>query len=1346
MQELASKIKDNLGALSAEYGQRLREAQSYAEMPDRARLQAARSILIIVATYLAEEDDAAFTEAVERIVSGGLDQGLTTESLLHTVDSLEATIIPRVTSVEADAFVWRMLSRAQSIIARQASERLRQSEANYRQLVDRSPVGIFRSMPEGQIAEANPAFLRIVGYDSLEAINKVGMPGLYQDPADGERLLALLQHGSVSDFETRLRRLDGRVVDVSINVHLIGEEGQPRVLEGTLEDITERKEAAEVAERRLESLGTMVELTAQLAAERSADGLCRRAVELGREKLDIDRASIWLVDQDGKRLRGTFGTNEEGETRDERDASLEILEDSPSGQILAGKSHVHVTEEPLRDDREGIHGFGWHITVPLQRYDGSVFGLLNADTLLTARAWDDYTVQILQLYGLAVGHLLDGVQMQESLRGSQQMLQLIMDNIPQSIFWKDRDLVYLGCNRRFAADVGLISPDEIVGKTDFDMPWAAQVDLYRADDRQVMEFGEPKFNFEEPQTTPDGGLIWLRTTKVPLRDVEGNVTAVLGMYEDITERKRAEAALLESERKFREFYLSVRDGVANVDMEGNILECNAVFQEMVGYSPEEFQAIKFADLTPEKWHAMEWKILEEQVLPHGYALYEKEYVRKDGAIFPVEMAVYLTRGEDGHPTGFWGFIRDITERKWLEQQIQESLQRRGQQMEISTQVAQEIAAAPALGELFRRVVTLVKERFGYYHAQIFRYEPALDAVVLVEGYGEAGEKMLAEGHRLTMGRGVVGTAAATAQPALATDVSVDQDWRPNPHLPETEGELAVPIKWRDEVLGILDVQSEVAGALTEDDQIMLEGLCGQIAVAIEGARLRQEMEERLAELNTLYRTMSREGWESLRSTVDLPSGYLFDRTDVRQADDLWVPEIGQAVEQGAIASPTLDESRDGASGQPAAVAPLAVYGEILGAFGVYDDPEHPLSPEDLALVQSVSEQVAQALESARLFKQTQTVLAQTEALYEGSDRVIRATTAREVLEALIRSTALQRLDQAALSIFDQPWEQGGEPPLGMTLAATWVSSGEAPPAPAGTYVRLDQFPAAGMLGLLEPTVIRDVVTDERLDTRGRKFFEEIGVQGAIFLPLVVGGQSMGGIVVQSRRPLQMSEDEVRQISSLAEQAAAVLRSQHLYEQTQAALEEVQAVHRRYLRESWQDYLEARGRTARPAYLYDQSQVVQGAEVDLPEIGRALKQRKLVIGDGDEEGSRAVALPISLRGQPIGALAIEPPSDGRPWSEEELALVEAVSEQLALAIDGARLFEETQMSAQRERTLREMAERVRAAADMEALLRSAAQEIRRVLGARRATVRLGTSAPVAHTGNGGDSEGEEVALS
>src|SRR3972149_3101822 len=133
-------------------------------------------------------------------------------------------------------------------------------------------------------------------------------------------------------------------------------------------------------------------------------------------------------------------------------------------------------------------------------------------------------------------------------RESDERLKVVMDNIPQAIFWKDRNLVYQGCNRQFAEDGGLASPDEIAGKTALDMPWAVHAAFYHSDDRAVMESDTPKLNIEEPLPRADGTQRWLRTNKIPMHDADGKVIGVVTTYEDITERKQMEQYVLHTER------------------------------------------------------------------------------------------------------------------------------------------------------------------------------------------------------------------------------------------------------------------------------------------------------------------------------------------------------------------------------------------------------------------------------------------------------------------------------------------------------------------------------------------------------------------------------------------------------------------------------------------------------------------------------------------------------------------------------------------------------------------------------------------------------------------------------
>ncbi|MGA2176113.1 MAG: PAS domain S-box protein [Verrucomicrobiota bacterium] len=134
---------------------------------------------------------------------------------------------------------------------------------------------------------------------------------------------------------------------------------------------------------------------------------------------------------------------------------------------------------------------------------------------------------------------------EEALRASQQIIEGIINAIPVRVFWKDKNLVYLGCNAVFARDAGFADPKDLIGKDDYQMGWRAQAEKYRGDDRQVIESGCAKLLIEEPQTTPEGNTITLLSSKIPLRTSKGEISGVIGTYMDITERKRTEDALHE---------------------------------------------------------------------------------------------------------------------------------------------------------------------------------------------------------------------------------------------------------------------------------------------------------------------------------------------------------------------------------------------------------------------------------------------------------------------------------------------------------------------------------------------------------------------------------------------------------------------------------------------------------------------------------------------------------------------------------------------------------------------------------------------------------------------------------
>ena len=169
---------------------------------------------------------------------------------------------------------------------------------------------------------------------------------------------------------------------------------------------------------------------------------------------------------------------------------------------------------------------------------------------------------------------------EETLRTSQQMLGEIINVLPARVFWKDKNLIYLGCNLAFARDAGFADPKDIIGKDDFQMVWRAQAEAYRSDDRQVIESGCAKLLIEESQTTPQGNTITLLSSKIPLRDSEQEIIGMLGTYVDITKLKSVE-------QSYARLAMAVEQAAETVvitDINGTILYTNPAFAKTSGYT------------------------------------------------------------------------------------------------------------------------------------------------------------------------------------------------------------------------------------------------------------------------------------------------------------------------------------------------------------------------------------------------------------------------------------------------------------------------------------------------------------------------------------------------------------------------------------------------------------------------------------------------------------------------------------------------------------------------------------------------------------------------------------------
>ena len=255
---------------------------------------------------------------------------------------------------------------------------------------------------------------------------------------------------------------------------------------------------------------------------------------------------------------------------------------------------------------------------------------------------------------------------EDQLRSAREMLQLVINTIPLFVFWKDREGRFLGCNERFAIAGGLGSAEDIVGKTDYDLSWREQADLYRGDDFEVMASELAKYSYAEPQSTLDGSKIWLETSKVPLRNAQSQVVGVLGVYQDVTERRQAR----EKERQAAKVFESTQEGIMITDLNGKILTVNPAFTEITGYAEADVvgkspRILKSGRHEPAFYAAM-WTSLESTGCWQG----EVWNRRKSGDIYPEWLTVSSVTDDSGTVVNYVAVFSDISLLKVSQEQLE----------------------------------------------------------------------------------------------------------------------------------------------------------------------------------------------------------------------------------------------------------------------------------------------------------------------------------------------------------------------------------------------------------------------------------------------------------------------------------------------------------------------------------------------------------------------------------------------------------------------------------------------------------------------------------------------------
>jgi PAS domain S-box-containing protein len=380
---------------------------------------------------------------------------------------------------------------------RAADEVMRESEERFSNAFEHAPIGMALVSLDGRVLKVNQMLCGLLGYSEgellIRTVRDITHPDDHRISQDHVRRAIA---GEIRAFEFNKRYVDahGHSVAALTKVSTVRNAGgQPSYFIAQIQDITEQRRAEE-----------SIRMQAQMLDQ------------VGQAVIACDlRGQIIYANRFAEKLYGW------------------------SADAMLGRNIIETVIPPLGPERaEGIikelrMTESWDGELVLRRQSGAEFpAFVTATPLRSAQG------EIIGLIGISED-IAARKHAEAELFRSRETLRSILDQIPQRVFWKDRDSVLVGCNQAFAADMGIDDPVAAIGRRDIYPTWKAMADVFRQDDRAVMDLDTAKFSFEEPSLARDGSAIWLRTSKMPLHDRQGNVTGILGTYEDVTEHKLA---------------------------------------------------------------------------------------------------------------------------------------------------------------------------------------------------------------------------------------------------------------------------------------------------------------------------------------------------------------------------------------------------------------------------------------------------------------------------------------------------------------------------------------------------------------------------------------------------------------------------------------------------------------------------------------------------------------------------------------------------------------------------------------------------------------------------------------
>lgn len=473
---------------------------------------------------------------------------------------------------------------------KRTEELWQESEARYRSIVEHTHSGILMVGEDFRFMYVNDELCRILGRAQEEILGHDFREFLDEESRDlvAERYRRRQAGEEVPPrYEFNVVRKDGEIRRVEIRSTVLRDaEGRVRTIAQIL-DITERVRATVRIDHLNAVLRAIRSVNQLIVREKDRDRLLQGACDRFIQTRGYYSAWIALMDASPRLVAAAeAGLGEK---------FLPIVEQLKRGKWpecarrALAQSGVVVIEDPSSTCGDcplsDLYLDQTAMTIRLE-HGGTVYGFFKASIPRDLGA-DEEEQGLFQEIARDLALALHSMEVEEELAQEQYLLRMLMDTIPDHIYFKDTDSRFVHINQALAEYFGLSDPAQAVGKTDFDFFTEEHAQQAYADEQEVMRSGQPVVGLEEKETWPDGRITWVSTTKVPLHDKEGHLIGTFGLSRDITEHKRMEEALRESEENFRSIFQSVPESLLTMNQLMEVLNSNEAFEKLIHtYAPK----------------------------------------------------------------------------------------------------------------------------------------------------------------------------------------------------------------------------------------------------------------------------------------------------------------------------------------------------------------------------------------------------------------------------------------------------------------------------------------------------------------------------------------------------------------------------------------------------------------------------------------------------------------------------------------------------------------------------------------------------------------------------------------